>query len=136
MVYGFPYLKASHHLQKCCVPSLPFFQLTPDHHEKITPPPLCNDRTTSAAAIHSHPLPIYHMYTMGASISPHVSVGTHSPLHQQPAPTEFSSMMCDFPPNFIPYLILMGTNTNNPLHTAYINYNGAVIDGITFSRIG
>ena len=30
----------------------------------------------------------------------------------------------------------MGTNTNNPLHTAYINYNGAVIDGITFSRIG
>ena len=136
MVYGFPYLKASHHLQKCSVPSLPFFQLTPDHHEKITPPPLCNDRTTSAAAIHSHPLPIYHMYTMGASISPHVSVGTHSPLHQQPAPTEFSSMMCDFPPNFIPYLILMGTNTNNPLYTAYINYNGAVIDGITYSRVG
>jgi len=114
----------------------PFFQLTTVHHEKVTPPPLCNDRTTSAAAIHSYPLPIYHMYTMGASISPHVSVSAHIPLHQQPAPTEFSSMMCDFHPIIIPYRILMGNNTNNPLHTAYINYNGAVIDGITFSRIG
>jgi len=45
--------------------------------------------------------------------------------------------MCDdFPPNFIPYRILMGNNTNNPLHTACINYNGAVIDGITCSRVG
>ena len=136
MVYGFPYLKSCHHGQKCSVPSQPFFQLATVHHEKVTPPPLCNDRTTSAAAIHSYSLPIYHMYTMGASTSLHVSVGTHIPLHQQPARTEFSSMMCDFPPNFIPYRILMGNNTNSPLHTAYINTNGAVSDGITCNRDG
>ena len=126
--------KSSPSKMQCSVTAI--FSLTTVNHEKITPPPLCNDRTSSAAAIHSHPLPIYHMYTMGASISPHVSVSAHISLHQQPAPTEFSSMMCDFPPNFIPYRILMGNNTNNPLHTAYINYNGAVIDGITCSRVG
>ena len=126
--------KSSPSKMQCSVTAI--FSLTTVNHEKITPPPLCNDRTSSAAAIHSHPIPIYHMYTMGASISPHVSVSAHIPLHQQPAPTEFSSMMCDFPPNFIPYRILMGNNTNNPLHTAYINYNGAVIDGITCSRVG
>ena len=126
--------KSSPSKMQCSVTAI--FSAHTVHHEKITPPPLCNDRTTSAAAIHSHPLPIYHIYTMGASISPHASVGTHRSLHQQQAPTEFSSMMCDFPPNIIPYHILMGNNTNTLLHTAYINNNGAVIDGITYSRVG
>jgi len=71
------------------------------------------------------------MNTMGASISPCVSVSAHVSPHQQPAPTEFSSMMCDFPPNFPPYHILIGKNTNNSLHTAYMKSNDAVIDGIT-----
>ena len=30
----------------------------------------------------------------------------------------------------------MGNNTNSPLHTAYINTNGAVSDGITCNRDG
>ena len=78
----------------------PFFQLTTVHHEKVTPPPLCNDRTTPAAAIHSYPLPIYHRCTMGASTSLHISVGTtHIPLHQQPARTEFIDDVW-FPPNY------------------------------------
>ena len=89
--------KSSPSKMQCSVTAI--FSAHTVHHEKITPPPSCNNRTTSAAAIHSHPLPIYHIYTMGASISPHVSVGTHRSLHQQQAPTEFSSMMCDFPPN-------------------------------------
>ena len=89
--------KSSPSKMQCSVTAI--FSAHTVHHEKITPPPSCNNRTTSAAAIHSHPLPIYHIYTMGASISPHVSVGTHRSLHQQQATTEFSSMMCDFPPN-------------------------------------
>ena len=131
MVYGFPYLKSCHHGQK-----LSGLMMDSGELKKWPPPPLCNNRTTSAAAIHPYPIPIYHMYTMGASTSLHVSVGTHIPLHQQPARTEFSSMMCDFHPIIIPYRILMGNNTNNPLHTAYINTNGAVSDGITCNRDG
>ena len=55
-------------------------------------------------------------------------------ISSQPPPNLYRWCVI-FHPIFIPYHILMGNITNNPLQTAYISSNGAVIDGITCSGV-